>query len=104
VAVQTIKSVARRRWRPEDPEARFSWYKPITDPKALRRAVQYVLACPDLFLNSSSDARLLPAILEAAAERIEEPSAAALDQDHANLAIEPLFVRGISDEVFPLSP
>jgi len=100
VAVQTIKSVARRRWRPEDPEARFSWYKPIKEPEALRRAVHFVLACPGLFLNSSSDARLLPAILAAAAERIEEPSTAALDRDHAALAIEPLFVRGVSDEVF----
>src|SRR5215470_11163300 len=30
VAVQTIKSVARRRW-PEEPEHRFSWYEPLAD-------------------------------------------------------------------------
>jgi aryl-alcohol dehydrogenase-like predicted oxidoreductase len=67
VAVQTIKSVARRRW-PEDHEGpRFSWYQPLPDDGgALARAVRWVLADPQVFLNTSSDARLLPAILDAA--------------------------------------
>jgi aryl-alcohol dehydrogenase-like predicted oxidoreductase len=67
VAVQTIKSVARRRW-PEDHEGpRFSWYQPLpADGGALERAVRWVLAEPQVFLNTSSDARLLPATLDAA--------------------------------------
>ncbi len=91
VAVQTIKSIARRRWR-EGPGPRFSWYEPLRDPEALRRAVHFVLARPGLFLNSSSDATLLPAILEAAAGAPEPPSEAALRADVERQAIEPLFV------------
>ena len=64
--MQTIKSVARRRWRPEDADKRFSWYEPISDDDAIRRAVHYVLARPGIFLNTSSDATLLPIVLEAA--------------------------------------
>ncbi|MFQ5556130.1 MAG: aldo/keto reductase [Acidimicrobiales bacterium] len=66
VAVQTIKSVARRRWPGDGSPRRFSWYEPITEPDALRRSVEFVLADPRLFLNTSSDARLLPAMIAAA--------------------------------------
>ena len=66
VAVQTIKSVARRRW-PERTGPQFSWYEPLANGDALIRAVRYVLGRPGLFLNSSSDARLLRPTLEAAA-------------------------------------
>ena len=73
VAVQTIKSIARRRWA-EAQERRFSWYEPIDDPDALARGVNYVLSKPDLFLNTSSDARLLPLTLAAAAGETVAPS------------------------------
>ncbi len=62
VALQTIKSVARRRWR-DSSEPHFSWYEPLRDADAVRRAVHFVLARPGLFLNSSSDATLLRTIL-----------------------------------------
>ena len=62
VAVQTIKGAARRRW-PDDHEGRrFSWYQPLADD-ALDRAVRWVLAHDQVFLNSTSDLRLLPAVL-----------------------------------------
>jgi aryl-alcohol dehydrogenase-like predicted oxidoreductase len=73
VAVQTIKAVARRRW-PEGHEGpRFSWYEPVTDPDVITRAVRWVLSRDQLFLNTSSDARLLPAILAAAAVERDAP-------------------------------
>ena len=99
VAVQTIKSVARRRWQQGDSSKRFSWYEPIRDPQALRRAVHWVLARPGVFLNSSSDATLLPAILEAAREVGPRPSDAAMSDDAERLAIEPIFVRDVSDRI-----
>ncbi len=98
VAVQTIKSVARRRW-PEEPERRFSWYEPLRDPDAVRRAVHFVLARPDLFLDTSSDATLLRPILEAASQPLDAPDPAALEADVARFAIEPLFVRGVHETV-----
>jgi aryl-alcohol dehydrogenase-like predicted oxidoreductase len=99
VALQTIKSVARRRWRPDDADKHFSWYMPITDRDAIRRAVHYVLARPGVFLNSSSDATLLPVILEAASLRVEPPSDEEMARDVAALGIEPLFGRGSSDTI-----
>ena len=92
VAVQTIKSVARRRWADDDAGPRFSWYQPIGDPGALARAVRHVLARPGLFLNTSSDARLLRPILEAASDTTSpRPTDAELEADVLAEGIRPLF-------------
>jgi len=98
VAVQTIKAIARRRW-PEGTQRRHSWYEPLTEPAAIRRAVHFVLTRPGLFLNSSSDATLLRPVLEAAAAPAEPPAARALEADVARLEMRPLFVRGVSDAI-----
>src|SRR3954453_23889464 len=65
VAVQTIKSVARRRWT-DDSQPHYSWYEAIHEPEPMQRAVRYVLGRSQLFLNTSSDARLLRPTLDAA--------------------------------------
>jgi aryl-alcohol dehydrogenase-like predicted oxidoreductase len=90
VAVQTIKSVARRRW-PAGTPAQFSWYEPLADAGALARAVRYVLGRPGLFLNSSSDARLLRPILEAAVAAGPVPADQEMVADVQRQQIEPLF-------------
>ena len=99
VAVQTIKAVARRRWAETDSDKRFSWYMPITDSAPLQRAVQFVLSRPGLFLNSTSDATLLPQVLEIASKPVLAPEPAAMLEDVAAQGLEPLFVRGVSDTV-----
>lgn len=91
VAVQTIKAVARRRWPADHAGPRFSWYEPIAEPAAVSRAVRWVLGHDQLFLNSSSDARLLPVILEAAAEGGAAPTDAEMQADVDALGVEPLF-------------
>jgi aryl-alcohol dehydrogenase-like predicted oxidoreductase len=93
IAVQTIKSVARRRWGSPD-ERRFSWYEPLEDGAALERAVHYVLANEQLFLNTSSDARLLRSTLEAATTADHAPSPDALESDRLANAMTPLFDGG----------
>ena len=90
IATQTIKSVARRRWT-GDVQPRFSWYEPLPNGPALERAVQYVLAQPQLFLITSSDARLLRPILEAASSRVQLPSDAQLRDDWDAQGVQPLF-------------
>jgi len=99
VAVQTIKAVARRRWTEDDPDRRFSWYMPIRDPEALLRAVHYVLGREGLFLNTTSDATLLPAVFAAASGAMSVPPDADMRRDQETLGVEPLFIRGVSDEV-----
>ncbi len=99
VAMQTIKAIARRRWRETDDGKRFSWYKPLDPGDALNRAVHYVLSRPGLFLNTSSDATLLPIVLAAANEPLTQPDDDDLRGDTEAQGIEPLFVRGVSDQV-----
>jgi len=90
VAVQTIKAIARRRW-PTTPDRRFSWYEPLEDVDAIGRAVRYVLAGSQLFLNTTSDARLLPATIAAAQGSSAPPSDAEMQADLVAHNITPLF-------------
>jgi aryl-alcohol dehydrogenase-like predicted oxidoreductase len=89
VATQTIKAVARRRWTEDGPH--FSWYEPLDDAGAIGRAVRNVLAHPGLFVNTSSDARLLAPTLEAAQADLPAPTDEELAADVLAHGIRPLF-------------
>ena len=91
VAVQTIKSIARRRWPEDHAGPRYSWYEPIADAGAAGRAVRWVLANPQVFLNTSSDARMLRTILDAADSGEATPTEDQLRADVADQGVEPLF-------------
>jgi aryl-alcohol dehydrogenase-like predicted oxidoreductase len=99
VAMQTIKSVARRRWSSDAAGPRFSWYEPLTDPEPIARAVRFVLADPRLFVIASSDARLLPHEVAAASGPLERPSDDELAADEAALGIEPIFDGGTLERI-----
>jgi len=93
VAVQTIKAIARGRWSDgaTSGPGRFSWYDPLTDPEPIGRAVRFVLSNQQLFLNTTSDARLLPMIIGAASGDLTAPTADELRVDVAEQGITPLF-------------
>lgn len=91
VAAQTIKAVARRRWPADHEGPRFSWYQPLDDAGALARAVRYVLSDERVFLNTTSDARLLPAIVDAASGPLACPTDDELAADEAANDIAPIF-------------
>ncbi len=100
VALQTIKSIARRRWT--DTEGpRFSWYEPLQDVDAIRRAVVWVLSRRRMFLNTTSDGRLLEPLLAAAADAADSacPSDEEMERDAVAFDIDPLFVRDQSDAI-----
>ncbi len=101
VAMQTIKSIAKRRWREDDESPRFSWYEPHRDDDIIERAVHFVLKRDGLFLNTTSDARLLPKIF-AAVESFNQGVSDNLDAEVAgdnSGDAEPLFIRGKTDDV-----
>ena len=62
-----------------------------------------MLSRPGLVLNTSSDATILPLILDAAdlggGEVTSAPSSALLAGDAERFGIEPIFVRGVSDAI-----
>lgn len=91
VAMQTIKSIAKSRWPDGWDGPRRSWYEPLVDPDAIGRAVAYVMGRPGLFLNTSSDATLLPAVLDAAATASAIPPDEEMRADVARHEISALF-------------
>ena len=91
VAFQTIKAIARGRWGSEVTGPRFSWYEPLQDPAAIARAVRFVLSDEQRFLNTTSDARLLPLVLDAAAGDFTAPTDDDLADDRDAFGITPLF-------------
>jgi aryl-alcohol dehydrogenase-like predicted oxidoreductase len=91
VAVQTIKSVARRRWPDDASDPHFAWYQPLPAGEALDRAVAFVLGRPGLFLNTSSDATLLRSTLDAAARDQVVPTDEQLEADVESYGMHPLF-------------
>jgi len=99
VAVQTIKAIGRRRWPADYAGPRFSWYEPVTAPDAIARAVRWVLAHEQLFLNTSSDARLLRVALAAAADPTPVPTDAEMHADVRAEGIEPLFDGGALERI-----
>ena len=93
VAVQTIKSIARGRWADGEVSGpgKFSWYDPLTDPEPIDRAVRYVLSNEQFFLNTTSDARKLPVIVEAASSDLTAPTPDEMRADIEAEGITPLF-------------
>ena len=102
VAVQTIKSIARRRFADRSsPEARtsHSWYEPLRDPGAIGRAVGWVLAEPAVFLVSSSEFEVLRSVLEAADSGRGAPSEEELAADESSFEMAPLFDGGALERI-----
>jgi len=94
VALQTIKSIARRRW-PKDVEPdRTCWYQPLESPEAIERAVHFALSHEDVFVNSASDLALLPHILAAGERYRAAPPAEGLAEDRERYGMVPLFAPG----------
>lgn len=73
VAVQTIKSIARRPWGDGQRTSR-TWYEPLEDQADIDRAVHWVLSQPGVFLNTAGDINILPRVLDAASRFENAPS------------------------------
>ena len=92
VPVQTIKAIARRLWR-DDSKSHSTWYEPLTEQSDIDVAVHWVLARPDVFLNSAGDVNLLPKILDAASrfDASATPSDEQMEAFVDRMGLEPLF-------------
>lgn len=90
VAVQTIKSLARRPWG-EREHIRSTWYEPLEDQVEIDLAVHWVLGNPDVFLNTAGDIHVLPKVLDAASRFQARPSDAEMEAMMARQEMAPLF-------------
>jgi aryl-alcohol dehydrogenase-like predicted oxidoreductase len=91
VALQTIKSLARRRWEGREHTA-ATWYEPLREQADIDLAVHWVLGHPEAFLITTGDVELLPRLLDAAERYERRPSGEEMAElaDRAN--VDPLFV------------
>jgi aryl-alcohol dehydrogenase-like predicted oxidoreductase len=92
VAVQTIKSITRRPWAPDQPRTAATWYEPLTEQAAIDTAVHWVLGRPGIFLNTVGDVQLLPKVLDAANRFESAPDDEAMTALVAEQTMAPLFV------------
>lgn len=90
VAVQAIKSIARRRWAEGD-GPRFAWYEPLTETDQIRTAVHWAMSNRQLFFNSSSDARQLAHMADAASSPATTTSSEVMDALVADASMRPIF-------------
>jgi aryl-alcohol dehydrogenase-like predicted oxidoreductase len=90
VAVQTIKSLARRPWG-ERPRTRATWYEPLEEQADIDLAVHWVLGRPGIFLNTTGDIHVLPKVLAAASRFQGQPDDAEMRALVQRQAMEPLF-------------
>lgn len=90
VAVQTIKSIARRPWD-DRPRTANTWYQPLAEQGAIDKAVHWVLGHPTVFLNTAADIHILPKVLDAASRFEARPSDAEMDELLAEKEMVPLW-------------
>ena len=91
VALQTIKAIALAPWDGR-PQTASTWYEPLTDPDDIELAVHWVLARPDVFLNTVGSVELLPHVLDAAESVGERPANETMAALVERRSASPLFV------------
>jgi aryl-alcohol dehydrogenase-like predicted oxidoreductase len=90
VAVQTIKSIARRPWDDRTRTA-STWYQPLAEQEAIDKAVHWVLGHPYVFLNTAADIHILPKVLDAASRFEARPSDEEMDEVLVEKEMVPLW-------------
>ena len=91
VAVQTIKSIARRPWGDRPKTYNTYFYEPLETQEAIDKAVHWALGLPDSFLITAGDMQLVPKILEAAECFTARPSDEEMAADATEFSIQPIF-------------
>ncbi len=91
VAVQTIKSLTRGPWGDKE-QTTTTWYEPFTEQGDIDLAVSWILGQGTIFLNTASDVRLLPKILDAASRNAPKPSNEQMDELRMRTHMSRLFV------------
>ena len=91
MAIQTIKSIARRPWLGRQ-HTQATWYEAFREQEDIDLAVWWALSRPAVFLASAGDVNLLPRVLDAAGRFAGPPDDGAMTELMIRSTAEPLFV------------
>ncbi len=91
VALQTIKSLASRRWDGRAKTA-ATWYEPLREQADIDLAAHWVLGRPGMFLLTTGDVEILPRLLDACERFTERPPDERMAELTARRDLAPLFV------------
>ena len=91
IAVQTIKSLTKGPWGGKE-QTTTTWYEPFMEQGDIDLAVSWILGQGTIFLNTSSDVRLLPKILTGADRNMQKPSDEQMDELCERTHMSRLFV------------
>jgi aryl-alcohol dehydrogenase-like predicted oxidoreductase len=91
VAVQTIKGITLAPWG-ERAHTTSTWYEPLQLQADIDLAVNYVLGRRGVYLNTASDVKLLPKILDVAERASGTPDDPTMRALVAKRSMAPLFV------------
>jgi aryl-alcohol dehydrogenase-like predicted oxidoreductase len=92
IAVQAIKSIARKPWAGRERTA-TTWYEPLTGWEDISKAVSWLLSHEGIFLNTVGDATILPKVLEAASHPGPRPSDREMERMVAAQEMELIFTE-----------
>jgi hypothetical protein len=91
VALQTIKSLAMRRWVGRASTA-ATWYEPLREQADIDLAAHWVLGRPEVFLLTTGDVEILPRLLDAAERFDRRPTDEQMAELAATREVSALFV------------
>ena len=91
VAVQTIKSIARRPWGSRPKTYNTYFYEPLETQDAIDKSVHWSLGFPYSFLITAGDMQLLPKILDAASRFEKRPSDIEMSTLVDEFDLQPIF-------------
>ena len=91
VAVQIIKSIARRPWENRPKTHNTHFYEPLDTPDAIEKSVHWSMGLPESFLITAGDMGILPKMLAAASRYQKRPSAAEMKAIMDEFDIQPIF-------------
>lgn len=91
VAVQSIKSIARRPWENRPKTYNTYFYEPLDTHDAIEKSVHWAMGLPESFLITAGDMQLLPKMLAAAYRYEKRPSDSEMKAVRDEFDIQPIF-------------
>lgn len=91
VAVQMIKTLARRPWNNRPKTYHTYFYEPLDTQGAIDKSIHWAMGFSECFIITAGDMHLLPKILEAASHYSARPSDSEMSSLVAEYDIQPIF-------------